>query len=49
MEYIAFFFFFYFLMVLRPIEVTNLFPDLPKYYFGSEDAIFILSRLPKSK
>ena len=30
----------------RTIEVINHFPDLTKQYFGSEDVILILSRLP---
>ena len=49
MAYLEFFIFSDLLMVLRPREVVNLFPDLPKYYFGYKDVISFLSRLQKTK
>ena len=41
--------FFDIITVLIPREVINPIPDFTKYYFGYEDLIFILSRLPKLK
>ena len=46
MAYLEFLFFFDLPMVLIHREVINSFTDTPKKDFGSEDIIFILSRLP---
>ena len=32
-------------LVLKPIEVTNSFPDISNFTFDSEDVVFIFSRL----
>ena len=45
MAYLAFFYFFGLALALRPIELINPFPDIPKLSFVSEDIILILSRL----
>ena len=41
------FYFSVLVLTLRPIELINPFPDLPKLSFGSEDMILVLSRLKK--
>ena len=46
MAYLEFLFLFDLILVLRPREVINPFPDLPKSSFGYGDVIFIFSRLP---
>ena len=47
MTYLAFLYLSYLVVALRPIEVINPFPYLPKSSFGSEYVIIILSRLVK--
>ena len=46
MAYLAFFHFFGLALALRPIEIINPFPDLPKLSFGSKDVILVFSILP---
>ena len=47
MLYLAFLYFFDLMLVLRPRELIDPFPDITKLSFGSEDVILILSILPK--
>ena len=45
-EYLSFLYFFGFALPLRLKELIKPFPGLTKLYFGSEDVIIILYRLP---